>query len=110
MTLDPKTERRFKKLEADFKELNKLFTTNDQELRKKIRDIRITGIAGVCAAEFTLANRMGITMDVVMAFLTPQEKLHAEAEIERRIAECPDTAEAARMIAVKRYAEEGDDY
>ena len=108
--MDSKTERRIKKLERDLDELNKLFVKNDDELRKKIRDIRITGMAGVCAAEFTLANRMGITMDVVMAFLTPQEKVHAEAEIERRISECPDTADVALMMAAKKYADEGDNY
>ncbi len=111
--MSPETDtlkRRVDRLEKDLKELSDLFTKNDQELRKKIRDIRITGIAGVCAAEFTLANRMGITMDVVMAMLSPRERMVAEKEIERRISESPDTTEVAKIIAAKRYYEEGDDY
>lgn len=108
--LDPRTERRIKKLENELSDLSKLFIKTDQELRKMIMDIRITGVAGVCATEFTLANRMGITMDVVLNLLTPKDRAFAEREIDRRVAEVPDTTEIARTIAVKKYSEEGDDY
>lgn len=103
-------EKRVSRLMKDLKELNALFIKNDQELRKKIRDIRITGVAGVCATEFTLANRMGITMDVVLELLSPKDRAFAENEIEKRVAEVPDTTGIAQIIAAKKYKEEGDDY
>lgn len=103
-------ERVIRKLEKDLKDLNTLFVKNDEELRRKLRDIRITGMAGVVATEYTLANRMGITMDVVMALLPTKDRLVAEKEIERRIAQCPETSDIALRIATKKYAEEGDDY
>jgi putative effector of murein hydrolase len=103
-------ERKIKALEKNITELNALFIKNDEELRKKIRDIRITGVAGVCAAEFTLANRMGITMDVVLALLPAAHRQAIEQEISRRIAASPDTTDMAMRIAVKKYTEEGDDY
>jgi hypothetical protein len=99
-----------KKLENDLKELNKLFISNDQELRKKIRDIRITNTAGVIATEYSLAKRLGITIDVVLALIPPEAKPAVEAEIEKRVSQIPPTHEIAMRYAAKKYAEEGDDY
>lgn len=108
--LDPRTERRIKRLEDDLSELNKLFIKNDQELRKKIKDLRITQTAGVCATEFTLANRLGITIDVVLSLLPNDVKPAVVEVIDKRLAEMPDTVEIAKRLAEKQYKDEGDDY
>lgn len=97
-------------MEKNLTELNKLFITNDQELRKKLRDMRIAHTAGVCAAEFTLANKLGITMDVVLKLLPPEHHDVIQAEIDRRVAACPDTTDAATLIASKIFTKEGDNY
>jgi hypothetical protein len=111
MSLDPKTERRFKRLEANFEEQLKVYVQNDEELRKKINDQRITMQAAVGAIEMSIAHRLAVTLDVVMNMLPKEVHPAALAEIERRVAEIPDTAEIARRYASKKYQEgEGDKY
>ena len=106
----PKTERRIKRLEKDLRELSELFTKNDQALRMKIRDMRIAHTAGVVATEFTLANKLGITMDVVMKMLPPDTSAAIQNEINRRVAACPDTTKAAEIVAAEIFTKEGDNY
>ena len=101
-------DRKIKRLENELSELNKLFVKNDDELRRKIRDIRIANAAGVSAVEFTLANRMGITMDVVLAMLPLHRKKEAEDEIAKRISEAKPTDEVAKYLAAKLYREDQD--
>ncbi len=104
-------ERRINKLEKNFTELNKLFATNDEQLRKKINDQRITLQSAVGAIELSIAHRLAVTLDVVLNMLPKEVHPAALAEIEKRVAEIPNAAEIARRYAAKKYQEgEGDNY
>lgn len=104
------TERRIKHLERQLSELSELFIKNDEELRKQIRDIRITNMSGVVAAEFTLAARLGITMDVVLSMIPEGLRAGVERIIAERVAELPDTTDVAMKYAKLAYKKEGDNY
>ncbi len=108
--MDLKDERRMRKLEKDLTELNALFIKTDQELRKKILDLSITNTAGVVATEFTLAARMGITMDVVLAMVPEGMRSDVEQVIARRVSELPDTTAVAMRYAKQAYDKDGDNY
>lgn len=109
--LDPQTERRIKRLEADFKEQLTTYVKNDEELRKKINDQRITLQAAVCAMEMSIAHRLSATVEVVMNMLPKAMKPVALAKIERLVAEIPPTDEIARRYVAKKYQDgEGDNY
>jgi len=95
-------------LKKDLKELSELFVKNDQELRGKLRDIRIANMAGVTATEFTLATRLGITMDVVLSLLPEANRAIIEKEIDRRVAKLPDTTDVAKTIAADQYNKDND--
>lgn len=101
---------KIKKLENDIRELSELFIKNDEGLRKMIRDIRIANAAGVTATEFTLANRLMITIDVVLAMLPDEVRPSIEKVIESRVNEIPNTSEIAMTLARDLYKKEGDDY
>lgn len=101
-------DRKIKRLEKDFKELNILFVKNDEELRGKIRDIRIANAAGVTATEFTLAHRLAVTMDVVLHLIPEGRRVEIEREIDRRVSEVPNTTKVAERLAAKLYNEDKD--
>lgn len=106
----PDYSKQLRRLEKHIKELNQSFTKNDQALRRTIRDLRINQTAATCAMEYTLANKLGITMDVVLKMLPPESSAAIQREIDRRVAECPDTTAAALILAADLYDKNKDDY
>jgi len=101
-------DREIRRLQQQVAELSALVVKNDEELRKKIRDIRIKNIAGVVAAEFTLARRLGITIDVVLQFIPEEHRAAIEKVIDRRVSELPDTTAIAIKIAEAEYKKGGE--
>lgn len=103
--------KRLARLEANFKEQLNTYVKNDEELRKKINDQRITLQAAVCAMEMSIAHRLSATVEVVMNMLPDDLKPVALARIEKIVEEIPPTDEIARRYAAKKYGQgEGDNY
>ena len=92
-------DRKILRLEKDLKELSELYVKQDEELRELIKKVRINVSAGVTAAEYTLALRLGITMDVVMSLIPREHKSAIEAVIDARVANLPSTVSVAMKVA-----------